>query len=344
VLHNERDSIPSPSTDVIRIVGARENNLQSVSVDIPEKCITVFTGVSGSGKSSLVFDTIAAESQRQLNDTFSTYVRHRLRHHAQPDVDSLENLCAAIVVDQRRLGANARSTVGTATDILALIRLLFSRVGQPFVGYSNVFSFNHPDAASGLFDNDKALKDYTDEEWQTLLHAQDVPITKPGPGWPPTSRYKGVLPRIRRNFLGRNIDETKGLDRGEWDRLVKAGPCPVCHGARLNDKILTCRIDARNIATFEEGARVDAGRTVPLDEQQVAAVRVGGRMPEVAEADVNRVAADWKLAMCPPSSDESLLARRMIAIAFQRMIERSRCSIARSPLLLSSRSGGMVLQ
>jgi len=104
VLHNERDSIPSPSTDVIRIVGARENNLQSVSVDIPEKCITVFTGVSGSGKSSLVFDTIAAESQRQLNDTFSTYVRHRLRHHAQPDVDSLENLCAAIVVDQRRLG------------------------------------------------------------------------------------------------------------------------------------------------------------------------------------------------------------------------------------------------
>src|SRR4051812_13158833 len=106
---SRRSSIPSPPTDVIRIVGARENNLRNVSVDIPKKRITVFTGVSGSGKSSLVFDTIAAESQRQLNDTFSTFVRHRLPHHAQPDADSLENLCAAIVVDQRRLGGNARS-------------------------------------------------------------------------------------------------------------------------------------------------------------------------------------------------------------------------------------------
>ncbi len=291
--------MPSPSTDVIRIVGARENNLRNVSVEIPKKRITVFTGVSGSGKSSLVFDTIAAESQRQLNDTFSSFVRHRLPHHAQPDADSLENLCAAIVVDQRRLGGNVRSTVGTATDILALMRLLFSRMGQPFVGYSNVFSFNHPDgmcadcqglgkvdtidvdrlfdrerslnqgairfgafavggyrwkryAHSGLFDNDKALKDYTADEWETLLHAQDVRITNPGPGWPPSARYEGVLPRIRRSFLGRSIDEVKGLDRDEWDRLVMAGPCPACHGARLNDKILSCRIDGRNIADWCE--------------------------------------------------------------------------------------------
>ncbi|KQV48819.1 daunorubicin resistance protein DrrC [Pelomonas sp. Root1217] len=288
---------PSPSTDFIHVVGARENNLRNVSVDIPKKRITVFTGVSGSGKSSLVFDTIAAESQRQLNDTFSTFVRHRLPHHAQPDADVLENLCASIVIDQRRLGGNARSTVGTATDILALIRLLFSRVGQPFVGYSNIFSFNHPDGMcprceglgkvdtidvdrlfdrqrslnqgairfsafavggyrwkryvhSGLFDNDKPLKDYTDEEWKTLLHAQDVPILNPGPGWPPTSRYEGVLPRIRRNFLTRSISEVKGLDRSEWDRLVTAGPCPRCHGARLNEKVLGCRIDGRNIADW----------------------------------------------------------------------------------------------
>ena len=290
-------SIPSPPAEVIRIVGARENNLQNVSVDIPKKRITVFTGVSGSGKSSLVFDTIAAESQRQLNDTFSTFVRHRLPHHAQPDADALQNLSAAIVVDQRRLGGNARSTVGTATDILALIRLLFSRVGEPFVGYSNIFSFNHPEGMcprceglgqvdtidvdrlfdrerslnqgairfsafavggyrwkryvhSGLFDNDKPLKDYTEDEWRTLLEAQDVPITNPGPGWPPTSRYEGVLPRIRRNFLGRNLDEIKGLDRAEWDRLVTAGTCPSCHGARLNAKIRSCRIDGRNIADW----------------------------------------------------------------------------------------------
>jgi excinuclease UvrABC ATPase subunit len=288
---------PALATDFIRIVGARENNLRNVNVDIPKKRITVFTGVSGSGKSSLVFDTIAAESQRQLNDTFSTFVRHRLPHHAQPEADSLENLCAAIVVDQRRLGGNARSTVGTATDILALIRLLFSRVGQPFVGYSNIFSFNHPDGmcprceglgkvdtidldwlfdrqrslkqgairfsafavggyrwkryvASGLFDNDKSLKDYTEEEWQTLLHAQDVPVTNPGPGWPSTSKYEGVLPRIRRNFLNRNVDEIKGLDRAEWDRLVTPGPCPQCRGARLNEKVLSCRINGRNIADW----------------------------------------------------------------------------------------------
>jgi excinuclease ABC A subunit len=288
---------PPEPTDVIRIRGARENNLRNVSVDIPKKRITVFTGVSGSGKSSLVFDTIAAESQRQLNDTFSTFVRHRLPHHAQPDADSLQNLCASIVIDQRRLGGNARSTVGTATDILALLRLLFSRIGQPFVGYSNVFSFNHPDGMcprceglgkvdtvdverlfdrrlslnqgairfsafavggyrwkryveSGLFDNDKPLKDFSDDEWHTLLQAQDVPIDNPGPGWPPTSRYEGVLPRIRRNFLGRNVDEIKGLDRAEWDRLVTAGPCPQCHGARLNDKVLSCRIAGRNLADW----------------------------------------------------------------------------------------------
>jgi len=318
-------SISSHAMDVIRIVGARENNLRNVSVDIPKKCITVFTGVSGSGKSSLVFDTIAAESQRQLNETFSTFLRHRLPHHAQPDADALQNLCAAIVVDQRRLGGNARSTVGTATDILALIRLLFSRVGQPFVGYSNVFSFNHPDgmcprceglgkvdtidvdrlfdrqrslnqgairfsafaiggyrwkryAQSGLFDNDKALKDYTDEEWQTLLHGLDVPITNPGPGWPPTSRYEGVLPRIRRNFLGRNIDEIKGLDRAEWDRLVTAGPCPVCHGARLNKKILGCRIDGRNIADW---CALEVGELLAL-ARQVDAPLAATMVPAIA--------------------------------------------------------------
>jgi len=129
----------------IRIVGARENNLKNVSLEIPKHKITVFTGVSGSGKSSLVFDTIAAESQRQLNETYSSFIRHRLAHYGQPDADLLENLSVAIVVDQKRLGNNARSTVGTVTDIYTFLRLLFSRIGQPFVGYSNVFSFNDPE-------------------------------------------------------------------------------------------------------------------------------------------------------------------------------------------------------
>jgi excinuclease UvrABC ATPase subunit len=130
--------------DMIHVVGARENNLQNITVSIPKKQITVFTGVSGSGKSSLVFDTIAAESQRQLNETFTSFIRHRLPHYGQPDVDSLENLSVAIVVDQKRIGSNARSTVGTITDIYSLLRLLYSRIGKPFVGYSDVFSFNNP--------------------------------------------------------------------------------------------------------------------------------------------------------------------------------------------------------
>jgi len=135
--------IPSPRPDAIRVEGAREHNLKNVTLDIPKKAITVFTGVSGSGKSSLVFDTIAAESQRQLNETFSSFARHRLPHHGQPAVDRLANLSVAIVVDQKRLGGNARSTVGTATDIQALLRLLFSRVATPHVGEATVFSFNN---------------------------------------------------------------------------------------------------------------------------------------------------------------------------------------------------------
>lgn len=135
--------VPTPYRDM-EIVGARSNNLRSVTLKVPKQCITVFTGVSGSGKSSLVFDTIAAESQRQLNESHSAFVRHRLPHYGQPQADALRNLPASIVVDQKPLGGNARSTVGTATDIQPLLRLLFSRLGQPFVGYANVFSFNHP--------------------------------------------------------------------------------------------------------------------------------------------------------------------------------------------------------
>lgn len=130
--------------EYIRIVGAREKNLKNISVKIPKKKITVFTGVSGSGKSSLVFDTIAAESQRQLNETYSSFIRHRLPHYGQPNVDIIENLPVAFTITQKRIGGNARSTVGTITDLYSLLRLLFSRIGSPSAGYSNAFSFNHP--------------------------------------------------------------------------------------------------------------------------------------------------------------------------------------------------------
>ena len=130
--------------DCIRIRGARENNLKGIDLDIPKYKVTVFTGVSGSGKSSLVLDTIAAKSRRELNDTFPTFVQQYLPKYGRPHVDSIEGLPIAIVIDQKKPARNSRSTVGTYTDIYALMRLLFSRVGKPFVGYSDTFSFNHP--------------------------------------------------------------------------------------------------------------------------------------------------------------------------------------------------------
>ncbi|MFA1550107.1 ATP-binding cassette domain-containing protein [Actinomadura chokoriensis] len=130
------------SHDLIRVHGARENNLKDVSVEIPKRRLTVFTGVSGSGKSSLVFNTIAAESQRMINETYSTFVQGFMPTLARPDVDVLEGLTTAIIVDQQRMGADPRSTVGTATDANAMLRILFSRLGQPHIGSAQAFSFN----------------------------------------------------------------------------------------------------------------------------------------------------------------------------------------------------------
>ena len=128
----------------IEVRGARENNLRGVSLDIPKRRLTVFTGVSGSGKSSLVFQTIAAESRRLINETYAAFVQTFMGTPARPDVDSLEGLTTAIVVDQERLGANIRSTVGTVTDANALLRIVFSRLGQPHIGGPQAFAFNVP--------------------------------------------------------------------------------------------------------------------------------------------------------------------------------------------------------
>ncbi|MBB3676380.1 ATP-binding cassette domain-containing protein [Modestobacter versicolor] len=145
------------SHDLIRVLGARENNLKDVSVEIPKRRLTVFTGVSGSGKSSLVFDTIAAESQRMINETYSAFVQGFMPTLARPDVDLLEGLTTAILVDQERMGANPRSTVGTATDANAMLRILFSRLGTPHIGPPTAFSFNVPTRkASGVMSTEKA--------------------------------------------------------------------------------------------------------------------------------------------------------------------------------------------
>src|SRR5690242_20507051 len=142
--------------DTIRVQGARENNLKDISLELPKRRLTAFTGVSGSGKSSLVFGTIAAESQRMINETYSAFVQGFMPALSRPDVDLLEGLTTAIIVDQERMGANPRSTVGTATDANAMLRILFSRLGEPHIGPPTAFSFNVPmRKASGAMTVDK---------------------------------------------------------------------------------------------------------------------------------------------------------------------------------------------
>src|SRR5688500_12559784 len=147
---------PADRHDLIRVQGARVNNLKDVTIEIPKRRLTVFTGVSGSGKSSLVFSTIAAESQRMINETYSAFVQGFMPTLARPDVDVLDGLTTAIIVDQERIGANPRSTVGTVTDANAMLRILFSRLGTPHIGSPNAYSFNVPSvSASGGFTVDR---------------------------------------------------------------------------------------------------------------------------------------------------------------------------------------------
>lgn len=280
----------------IRIHGAKQNNLKNISVDIPKHQITVFTGRSGSGKSSLVFNTIAAESERLLNETYSTYIQHQLAQFSKPKVDLIEHLPVAMIINQKRLGGNSRSTVGTISDIYASVRLLWSRIGKPFVGYSDIFSFNNPkgmcetcsglgyvedidlnelldfnkslneDAIcfpsfrpdswrgkrylySGLFDNDKKLKDFTKEELNTFLYAKPMKIKHPPENWPRTAKFEGLIHRFRRSFL-LNDNFEKNKFKEAIDRVVTSKKCPTCHGKRLSASVLKCKINNLDIADF----------------------------------------------------------------------------------------------
>ena len=279
----------------INIKGARENNLKNISVAIPKHQITLFTGVSGSGKTSLAFDTIAAESQRLLNETYDSFIRHRLQQYSKPDVDLIENLSVSIIVNQKAIAGNARSTVGTITDIYSLLRVLFSRIGKPFVGYSTAFSFNNPQgmcprceglgksnqinidelfdkekslnegairfptfevggwrwtryAYSGLFDNNKKLKDYTNLEWENLLYTDNLKLPHPDARYPKSGMYEGVIPRLERSFLKKESKEITGKNEVRFKQVFKQGICPQCQGARLNSKILKAKIADRNMA------------------------------------------------------------------------------------------------
>ncbi|RKE55704.1 ATP-binding cassette domain-containing protein [Sphingobacterium detergens] len=212
----------------IVIVNARQNNLKNISLRIPKKEITVFTGVSGSGKSSLVFETIGAEAQRQFNETQTSFIRNRLQHIGVPEVDKIEHLNVPIIINQKRLGGNARSTVGTATDIYSSLRLLFSRMGTPFVGYSNVFSFNNPlgmcPECEGLgFVQTPDITRLLDMEKSLNEGAIAFPTFQPG-GW-----------RLTRYTLSGYFDNDKKLknySKSEWEMLLNAAE----HKPRHPDK------------------------------------------------------------------------------------------------------------
>jgi excinuclease UvrABC ATPase subunit len=303
------------SHDLIRVQGARENNLKDVSVEIPKRRLTVFTGVSGSGKSSLVFGTIAAESQRLINETYSAFLQGFMPTQGRPEVDVLEGLTTAIIVDQERMGANSRSTVGTATDANAMLRVLFSRLGKPHIGSSNAFSFNIPSvravgsitvekgarkaekvtftraggmcprcegmgsvtdidlkqlyddskslnegaitvpgytadgwyvrifAAAGL-DPDKPIRKYSKKELHDFLHKEPIKVKVEKLNL----TYEGLIPRIQKSFLSKDVDAMQPHIRAFVERAVTFTTCPECGGTRLSEAARSSKIKGINIA------------------------------------------------------------------------------------------------
>jgi excinuclease UvrABC ATPase subunit len=305
------------SHDLIRVTGARVNNLKDVSVEIPKRRLTVFTGISGSGKSSLVFGTIAAESQRLINETYSAFVQGFMPTLARPDVDVLDGLTTAIIVDQERMGANIRSTVGTATDANAMLRILFSRLGKPHIGSSQAFSFNvasisgagavtlekggvttkerrsfsitggmcprcegtgavtdfdltalYDDTKSisegaltipgysmegwygrifrgcGFFDPDKPIAKFTKKELHALLYKEPTRIKVEGIN----VTYEGLIPRIQKSFLSKDVDAMQPHIRAFVERAVTFATCPECDGTRLTAAARSSKINGISIA------------------------------------------------------------------------------------------------
>ncbi|MEU0565214.1 excinuclease ABC subunit UvrA [Nonomuraea sp. NPDC005983] len=328
------------SHDLIRVHGARENNLKDVSVELPKRRLTVFTGVSGSGKSSLVFNTIAAESQRMINETYSTFVQGFMPTLARPEVDVLEGLTTAIIVDQQRMGADPRSTVGTATDANAMLRILFSRLGQPHIGSPQAFSFNvasisgagavtldragktvkerrsfsvtggmcprcegrgsindidltqlYDDTKSlnegaltipgysmdgwygriftgcGFFDPDKPIKKFTKRELNDLLYKEPTKIKVDGVNL----TYEGLIPRIRKSMLSKDVDALQPHIRAFVERTVTFAVCPECDGTRLSEAARSSKIKGISIADACAMQISDlAGWVRDLDEPSVA--------------------------------------------------------------------------
>ncbi|PZF79260.1 ATP-binding cassette domain-containing protein [Jiangella anatolica] len=326
------------SHDLIRVQGARENNLKNVSLEIPKRRLTVFTGVSGSGKSSLVFETIAAESQRMINETYSAFVQGFMPSLSRPDVDLLAGLTTAIIVDQERMGANPRSTVGTVTDANAMLRILFSRLGEPHVGPPTAFSFNVPTrrasgimtsdtgekkiardvvylggmcakcegrgsvsdidltqlyddskslndgpftipgynadgwnvrifAASGFFDPDKPIREYSEQELNDLLYKEPTKVKFENMNL----TYEGLVPRVQKSFLSKDPASVQPHIRAFIERAATFAACPDCGGTRLSAAALSSKVKGTTIAEACAMQITDLAEWIRgLDEPSVA--------------------------------------------------------------------------
>ena len=281
--------------EYIVISGARENNLKNVSLKIPKRKISIFTGVSGSGKSSIVFDTIAAESTRLLNENFTMFVRTFLPKYPQPDTDAIENLSMAVIVDQKRLGGGSHSTMGTITDIAPIVRLLFSRAGQPYVGPAHMFSFNDPQGMcpecngigrrlgvdrskavdmskslnegalmlpdysiggfewnmlmeAGSYDLDMKLSDYPADLLEQLLYSKARKVEVQFGGKTINVTVEGVIEKFTNKYIKRDVKTMSERTQKSVMPYITEGPCTSCHGARLSQDALNCRINGYNIA------------------------------------------------------------------------------------------------
>lgn len=277
--------------EYIVVKNARTNNLKNISVNIPKHKIVSVTGVSGSGKSSFVFDTLASESQILLNETYSTYIQNLLPKYKKPPVDTISNLPVSLIINQKRIRGNSRSTVGTVTDIYSDLRLLYSRIAKPFIGYSMKYSFNNPEGMcvtcqglgevksidvdklidfdkslnegaikfptfnnggwrlsryteSGYFDNDKNISSFTEDELNLLLYSPKIKPKNPSPKWHKTAKYFGIIPRIIESFV--NVENPQY--KKDLDRILIKEICPACHGARLNEEVLSAKIKGKSIA------------------------------------------------------------------------------------------------
>ena len=282
-------------TDSIIIKNAHTNNLKHVDIELPKHRIVVFTGVSGSGKSSLLFDTIYTEAQRQLIETFSSFARARLPKLSRPDVDEIKHLSTPIVIDQKKMGNNLRSTVGTATELATYIRLLYSRIGRPYLHLpSFAFSFNHPEGMCphcqglgkevkididrfldkekslregallhpnykqnsyllkellkyGIFDNDKPLKDWSEEELYTLLYSEPIDLDKSKTGLSYNRFHEGIITKLERTIIEKAIDEKDEDEQNARDRFFTYRVCAHCHGTRINERARSVKIADKSI-------------------------------------------------------------------------------------------------